>query len=788
MARYAENTGGLSSWWGTWKEQTGRDSFGAVEYYEWLKANAPADNHNDDGRWGDPDVSDLVWARQQFLDKHGELNLWEANAHGGARGLYEWVEDGDPHTLFRAERDASQADIFNEADYLATLATGKSSWWVRNWLGDNARHIDGATKIMEGLERGRRENITRIFDERGLRQVNEVRDDWIQNKLDSGHSLSDIRDEAASEKTAQDDAINLVTLDTDTSSNDTDTTLTLTDSDENLTDSDARANYTAWDQKMMPAGQGTTGFGGADYKYLLEQVAAGNTMDIPGVGAHDLESLRNVTIDWFTNVQERELLDTYLHEGHENQDGLRMWIQNGELDARFGDYQTDPQAGVAFDNADILAARAAGHGSFTIYDWMKDNDYTNNQAYNTLRQGLIDAAMAEGASALDKLQNPLIQEVVDYIVENEIELIHGNTSWGEPWRRGDDYWHHNTSAIDMVEDYITNRGNRRLDDGIHRSGSELRDTRPDWYDEDAADFGLSAAEDDANLYSLIGDPPIEGAIHPITGSVSPGEYWETWGEGGQQLDEDPDPELTSIQTMEAARLVADPTAVTDDEAEALAYLENRFLTELYGGGSSTGHTEGQWQQAPDEWGLDIRRLVTVEGDRTEADALGSGTEFFVDGDWNGEHSDEANQWYDDLTKGEIDWAYYQESDVYQEAKEALGYGDQQYTATGLGVAGIRAANIWVHGQSTVVTEGAGPDWIPYQPTFNADTAEPFNPTPMTIDYIPEAKQTLAKSMYSEGQRNININIADVQIERPDNLPDNKTWEIIEDTSDVGGDS
>ena len=167
-------------------------------------------------------------------------------------------------------------------------------------------------------------------------------------------------------------------------------------------------------------------------------------------------------------------------------------------------------------------------------------------------------------------------------------------------------------------------------------------------------------------------------------------------------------------------------------------------------------SDNKWKDAPDEWGLDIMR-VDADGEALEFTASsGAGNE----------------TWYDTLTKGKIDWAFYQDSKIYQKAKEVLGL-EGYYTESGLGVEGIRKANVWVHGQAALIAEG-GPDWTQWKPPEDWKKEYKAEPLPIT-GYTPDDLKTPKTPKDISGPPTINI--PDVTIKRPANL-DKKIGKIV----------
>ena len=197
MARY---TGGIKAWWDQRKVELGRTDFGAVDYYDWLKENAPEDGSTGTKRWGDPDVTDLVWARNQFLNHLPNEELWEGNQRGKEGGLYARINHNiiqSWYTHKRGQDGVAERTRFSEADYLAALAIGKSSWDVRNWLGEH-KHVDGAEKIFDALTENRKINIEQLYKNQ-FGDDYTINGDKVQAHLDSGKGLWDLKGDIESE-------------------------------------------------------------------------------------------------------------------------------------------------------------------------------------------------------------------------------------------------------------------------------------------------------------------------------------------------------------------------------------------------------------------------------------------------------------------------------------------------------------------------------------------------------------------------------------------------------------
>ena len=380
-----------------------------------------------------------------------------------------------------------------------------------------------------------------------------------------------------------------------------------------------------------------------------------------------------------------------------------------------------------FTEADMLIAIAGGHDKYEIYralrnnpDWYSKNETANN-FYKQIRQDLIDVSPVYDDYHTSRhywrlhLQNPLFIEVGEYMNQHQSILDEYTGGKKQNWE--------NLEDMEDLWRFVTTH----LPEGKT-------------IDDFNSDEMLSAVLDDA------------GAAPDLR---EPGEYWEQWGptgppdlEGSDELPQPGDSDLTWIQKMVAAAGFKSRDEKTWQAS--LEAVENKFLGEMF------DKTAGKWKDAPDEWGLDIMR-VDADGEALEFTASsGAGNE----------------TWYDTLTKGKIDWAFYQDSKIYQKAKEVLGL-EGYYTESGLGVEGIRKANVWVHGQAALIAEG-GPDWTQWKPPEDWKKEYKAEPLPIT-GYTPDDLKTPKTPKDISGPPTINI--PDVTIKRPANL-DKKIGKIV----------
>tara|TARA_R100000458_G_C8265881_1_gene240927 strand:- start:207 stop:1892 length:1686 start_codon:yes stop_codon:yes gene_type:complete len=174
-----------------------------------------------------------------------------------------------------------------------------------------------------------------------------------------------------------------------------------------------------------------------------------------------------------------------------------------------------------------------------------------------------------------------------------------------------------------------------------------------------------------------------------------------------------------------------------DDAEHGVEIVTQFIEEMY------GTTEGQWNPVTkstydetttgaiaegrdvDRWGLDIRRVGMYDDDG----------QMYTQEEYDAAHG--AGAWYENLTRGEVDWDYYQENNHFIAAHQQLG-GD----ATIDTLDEIRAANTLAHDAILEENEGDGEyGWTRYERRFTIDDdGTPkydgadisYTPTPLAI--------------------------------------------------------
>ena len=721
MARY---TGGIKAWWDQRKVELGRTDFGAVDYYDWLKENAPEDGSTGTKRWGDPDVTDLVWARNQFLNHLPNEELWEGNQRGKEGGLYARINHNiiqSWYTHKRGQDGVAERTRISEADYLAALAIGKSSWDVRNWLGEH-KHVDGAEKIFDALTENRKINIEQLYKNQ-FGDDYTINGDKVQAHLDSGKGLWDLKGDIESEHQ---------------------TYVSNQEQAEESTGDTGADN----DSDFIIPGKGGAKFGHADYHYLLSQTD----------GSYEqLKKVRSDVLAWIQDHPDRDsILDGPNKPNYDggSDDGLYEQMNTGTPDfdrddggrfsIKWGDPAIDIDKNNTASNSDILAWKAGGHSTFQIYSYMNRNKDTwkdsteATQVYNNMRQELITRGNDWGNlhgnedgkySWKNTLENPLWQELGKYMKSAGVK-DNKSVAW----------WMYDKDAYRETRDWL-----------------EERHSDFDWITVDDSGNLTKGPTTDAQLEDLIGSAGVVGSGGVgVSGDWDAGEYWQQWGTEGPH--KDGESALADIQKISAGIGLGTMDITEPDLEDKLDALEERFLTEMYDGwtewkyGKQHDEHDPKLSQAKDSWGLDIVRKDMNPEDWDED---------WFDGD------DMNNNWFQTLAYGgeeSIDWAYYAENKYYKDAREALGMDEVIDT-----VKEIREANNYVY---AAVLAGENSDhleeWIPYEPTFDNNTpiAEPME---IDIgDYETPEKDEITPAPDRPDAPNINIPVVDVAA--PENMP------------------
>ena len=451
-------------------------------------------------------------------------------------------------------------------------------------------------------------------------------------------------------------------------------------------------------------------FGGADYIKLLKDDWTANH------SAANLARIRTQTLNYLRTAPDSAvasnnrptdaggdanglwaIIDRQQRTGWQRDD--RINLDPGPLDSLFGDtpgrWSDDPDTAGQFTEGDYLAARAGGHTDFNIYNYLRLNpDKRTSTAasneYQRIRTSLINRGNSHGSESnwREWLESPLLQELGWYLQGRD-------SDW---------------SGYDYGDRTYVDRGDFRV----------LQYYINEHFTNETGAPGLGNYRTHAHLQRLIGIDPEEGT-HTIGGSWTPGEYWQQYGSAGppdrDQGDGVDEPDLRWVEKMYASSALyqMDPSTART----RLETLETRFLNELYGGTSTV------WQDtAEDHWGLDV---VRETGDIGSGDIYAFNDRYFsgTGGDTSAVVDDE---FYETLTRGRINWRYYQTNDAYVDAAIQLGFDeltelDEEIINEGTDdewkrstrridtIQEIRAANIYVHGRAA---RGGASDWDTYE--------------------------------------------------------------------------
>ena len=492
------------------------------------------------------------------------------------------------------------------------------------------------------------------------------------------------------------------------------------------------------------------GFDESDYKAWMLRAHdehPGNTQVLRDLRRDVIDYVDNNNID--ITPEFRRNLSIYRTEPFVN---AGVWNDSqgqitNQMTSFFGAYEATPEGKAEqerrFNMIDVLSMQAAGFDDFDIYQYMKKNDsrlrkYEDGSwgdyipgsviSFDMLRDNLIARGNAVMASvnvtdAHVQLHNdnryhaimkhPFIREIGEEMNRRGITTLGGKRS------------------ADMV-DYTDFTALTNYIEWEDRMGGKTRPTGEVPYM--GSLFQIRTQEQADAVMGRIARPGVEAG-----GAIGSGDYWKQWGAAGPQLDIS-DEGVASRGLSDLQQMVAAAGLYSDDPstyAATLENIENRFFNELYG-------TAGKWStDADDTWGLDIKRVGLD----------------FDDIEWTDDETINAS-WYNTLTRGSIDLAFYQESSVYQEARRNLGLSGTSFG----NVAEIRAANAWVHGQAAAIIPEDGEssvppivDWVPYTPRFNAEDAEPWTPKNLEItNYIPEERRQVTTDITQITTPTINV--------------------------------
>ena len=512
-------------------------------------------------------------------------------------------------------------------------------------------------------------------------------------------------------------------------------------------------------------------FGDSDYYYILNKAAGDGKHDFHVQDIDALKKARNDVFAWMQTPNGEKFLAEQNRKGGANKDGvpgLYDRIQNTYWDSETGEgvrfhapdtegsimyhtFATDQDSNPkSFSYADVLAARAGGRSEYQIYQWMRFNKDTwedvsvhHKDLYDSVREPLIDRAKHHGnmlgyegwgqsPEIADKwfswrntLENPLWQELGDYMRAKK---------HGEHWEKDLNWWQTNKEAYYYLTNWLKDRKDNY--DFIDEYGSGL-------FKQEHLDKITGGWKE--------GDPPDTDTPPGIDWEA--GEYWSHWGEAG--------PDTLSDPQLMAAGVVFGKEYEEETTEKYLKRLEQKFLKEMFDGVDKPGtddDLEPRYDDADDYWGLDIVRKGMRNADGA----------FLFEPDWYDEDTNTVDtSWWNKFaygTKNDTDWAYYQGSELYKKAREALNMDSLIDTAQE-----IRQANVWVQGY---LTKDVDSDLVDhhdkYVPKFNSATETPYTPKDLKIEGYNPAKPMTKK--VPEPIEGTSITIPKTGTKRPDNLP------------------
>ena len=545
---------------------------------------------------------------------------------------------------------------------------------------------------------------------------------------------------------------------------------------------DYRVNFI--DESGINVGGGPN-FGRADYKQWLAHISS----EMESRGENPIAELRELREDIIyeldnnpnviANATFRDKIgiqrDKTFEDGeswhvdHFNYEDISSWFGWSG-----GGPEDDIEQQNKFNETDRLAMLAAGFDEYDIYQYLKRNPAVMQDSDGKVYGG--------SQKAFDRLEESLIERGNHYL---NLKMNHPDPKWShympqiikhpvfqriaEHMNTQDGWGHitcHTWGDYERMFNYVKTRA-RAL-------GRDLHDIITFEY---------------AN--EIIGVADLGPGVPGATGNWEPGEYWRQYGYDGppdrDQGDGASRGDLSWVEKMVAHAGLAGTYGAVDyrgggNVESRLQELENRFIAELWSDESIIDGQKG-YMRAPDEWGLDIMRR---NEDGTKLD--------FDDADWDSNSNPENDAWYQTLTKGTIDWAFYQENETYIKAHEFLGmdidkgnerYADDYYDEAKRGkyihrkidtVAEIRAANVWVHGQNMVLPSDKDPalDWKPYTGTFDSDTAVAYEPREIPITNYTRPSKKIVEGPSADLQAPT-INIPNNPLRVPTQLRD---WDTL----------
>ena len=415
---------------------------------------------------------------------------------------------------------------------------------------------------------------------------------------------------------------------------------------------------------------------------------------------------------------------------------------------------------------DYLAAKAGGWTEYDIYRHLHGNESLRSSGegqriYNDVRNGLItrgqDPARGDDYHNYHYfLENPLWYELGVHLSSRA-----GTSGIPSAWH---DYDWYTFGDFRRLQGYI----NENFTSEMAGGGQGM----------------VTGYATDEHLQILTGIDPGVGS-DGIGWQV--GQYWQQYGASGPP-DRDQGDGASRSDLKWVEKMVAQAGLWTDEPSTARTQLEdfeNRFISEVYGPGDL-------YLEAEDHWGLDIVREV---GD------YGSGDRLSWAGIGDMDIDDISDERWETLTRGRVNWSYYQNDDDYKNAVVQLGFDENKAAADRKidTVREIRLANIYIHGMHQASTSVDIGDWDEYEDrrrlikrtdgTFvdgQGNLVVPPEPEELDIvgyDGTEYWQNTLQKpntpeTYHIEQPRSIQvptINNPDVTIRRPEGIPGD--WDI-----------
>ena len=455
---------------------------------------------------------------------------------------------------------------------------------------------------------------------------------------------------------------------------------------------------------------------------------------------------------------------TYWDDRNDERDPTKPGKITKHLDSFFGAWADTAYSKAEekrrFNNIDVLSMQAAGFDDFDIYMYMKKNQ-DKMKVLN--EDGTYGDWIPGSVNAFNAVRDRLIERG-NYYIRKNYDINSDDNDYRE--HRAEIVMHPHIREVAEIAQRVK-RGDENPHDLVNNNDFKalqkllwVGDENKTTTSPDIRGHHIRDLEDWNVTKSIFGDYDRPGyTVRRVGDGPGAGEYWKQYGTPGPQfnLSDDLQPEygLSDVQgVVVRAGVYADrPREWTEETFNArIDSMERLFLAKLgWGAGTSSRYTDDQgnvvtWETAPDDWGLDIMRRVWNR-DEQRWDSVNVGTDT-GEAQWTDSGAAIDNSWFTTITTGEVDWAFYDDSAEYTQARRALGLPGKYDEFKN--VAEIRAANSWVAGQTSTVissaTEGGVPvptKWIPYEPRFDSETAQPWTRTELDITgYEPRSRKSV----------------------------------------------